>query len=209
MLSATTVGIVFEASIGSEKRIGTLRAAEMAVKRFVSCCGGGVSRGAILRTLTKMSACTAMQTRRRCGMWRRSLILVFVGWFAVYLPHLRGAPNARDSYEKLDLALLIADARPEYPYEARHRRMSGSGVALLDINKATGRVTSVRMDPSTGHKLLDDAAMKAFRKWRFKPGTVSRVQAPVTFHVHGPKETVDAGQATSAARAAHRAIAQL
>jgi TonB family protein len=38
---------------------------------------------------------------------------------------------------------------------------------------------------STGHRILDDAAMDALRKWRFRPGTVSTVTMPLTFSLQG------------------------
>jgi len=37
------------------------------------------------------------------------------------------------------------------------------------------------MAVSTGAQILDDAAVSAFRGWRFKPGTVSKVRLPITF----------------------------
>lgn len=41
------------------------------------------------------------------------------------------------------------------------------------------------MAPSTGNAILDRAAIDAFRKWRFKPGTVSHVRSPITFTMMG------------------------
>ncbi|HEX5491072.1 MAG TPA: energy transducer TonB [Candidatus Udaeobacter sp.] len=38
---------------------------------------------------------------------------------------------------------------------------------------------------STGHITLDDLALATFRKWRFRPGTVSRVHIPITFYIRG------------------------
>jgi hypothetical protein len=34
---------------------------------------------------------------------------------------------------------------------------------------------------STGSKLLDRAALKAYSKWRFKPGSVPQVKMPIEF----------------------------
>ena len=58
-------------------------------------------------------------------------------------------------------ALAIYAPRPAYPLEARRNRLTGSGVALLEVDKRTGYVTSARMLKSTGHQILDDAALKA------------------------------------------------
>ncbi len=61
--------------------------------------------------------------------------------------------------------------------------LTGSGIVLIEVDRPSGRVTSVRMDPSTGHTVLDQAAIEAFRAWRFKPGSVSRIRTPITFTV--------------------------
>lgn len=82
-------------------------------------------------------------------------------------------------------ALAIFAPRPQYPLQARRDRLTGSGVALLDVDKLTGYVTSARMLKSMGHKILDDAALKAFRQWRFKPGTASQIKIPINYTIGG------------------------
>lgn len=81
--------------------------------------------------------------------------------------------------------LALNAPRPEYPYEARRRKITGEGVALMSIDSASGRVTSVTMVQSTGNAFLDDAAITGFLRWRFKPGTVSSITCPVTFTLTG------------------------
>ena len=63
----------------------------------------------------------------------------------------------------------------------------GSGLVAMDVDFDTGRVTSARMVASTGYRDFDDAALKAFRRWRFKPRTVRHVRTPITFRVRGKK----------------------
>ncbi|HXM74360.1 MAG TPA: energy transducer TonB, partial [Chthoniobacterales bacterium] len=75
----------------------------------------------------------------------------------------------------------IRSPQPDYPLKAIELDMVGTGAALLEVDQRTGVVTSVRMSPSTGHKLLDDAAMNAFRQWLFKPGTVKQIKIPVHY----------------------------
>lgn len=79
----------------------------------------------------------------------------------------------------------VSAPRPEYPYEARRQRLTGSGVALLVVEPGSGAVTNVTIARSTGNPILDNAAISGFRRWRFKPGTVSKVQAPITFTLTG------------------------
>lgn len=68
----------------------------------------------------------------------------------------------------------------EYPVEARKLRLEGSGRFVLDIDP-TGRVTAVHVAISTGHRLLDNAAIKGFKQFRFKPGSPTRVQMPASY----------------------------
>jgi TonB family protein len=70
---------------------------------------------------------------------------------------------------------------PVYPIECRARRITGSGIVLATVNTTTGTVIGTRMLKSTGNRLLDGSALEALSQWRFKPGTVSRVEIPITF----------------------------
>jgi protein TonB len=81
-------------------------------------------------------------------------------------------------------ALATYAPRPQYPYEARSRRVTGSGVCVVEVGPG-GNVTSASMAQSIGSPILDNAATSAFRQWRFKPGTVSKVRIPITFTMTG------------------------
>jgi len=82
-------------------------------------------------------------------------------------------------------ALVRYAPRPVYPYEARRQRITGSGLALLTVASADGKVVDVRMAQSCGSVILDNATLDAFRRWHFKPGTVERVQVPITYTLTG------------------------
>lgn len=82
-------------------------------------------------------------------------------------------------------AVAVSAPRPEYPYEARRSKITGSGVCVMTVDPGSGAVTSADMAQSTGSPILDNAATSAFRRWRFKPGTVSRVRTPITFTMSG------------------------
>jgi TonB family protein len=79
----------------------------------------------------------------------------------------------------------IVAPRPEYPSAARSQHLTGSGVAVVQVDPKSGHVTSGRILDSTGHKILDDAALKAFRQWRFKPGGTSEVHIPISYGMRG------------------------
>lgn len=94
-----------------------------------------------------------------------------------------GAADQQHDRGKLDLSSVIFGPRPEYPYEARRARITGSGVIVLELDSATGKVKTAQMAPSTGAPILDRAALDAFRQWRFKPGTPSPIKVPIAFSV--------------------------
>src|SRR5262249_9112954 len=74
---------------------------------------------------------------------------------------------------------------PVYPYEARRQRITGSGVALLTVDRKLGAVTDVLMAQSCGNAILDNSTLDALRRWRFKAGTVAKVQVPITYTLMG------------------------
>lgn len=82
-------------------------------------------------------------------------------------------------------ALATYAPRPQYPYEARSRHVTGSGVCVVTVDTASGSVTDATMAQSIGNPILDSAATSAFRQWRFRPGTVSKVKIPITFTMTG------------------------
>jgi periplasmic protein TonB len=82
-------------------------------------------------------------------------------------------------------ALVTYAPRPVYPYEARRQRVTGSGVALLTVDQTLGTVTDVLMAQSCGNAVLDNSTLDALRRWRFKPGSVARVQVPITYTLMG------------------------
>src|SRR5207247_6771028 len=47
-------------------------------------------------------------------------------------------------------AVAIYAPKPEYPYEAKSRQVTGSGVAVLSVDTASGNVTDATMAQSIG-----------------------------------------------------------
>ena len=81
--------------------------------------------------------------------------------------------------------VALSAPRPEYPYEARRQRITGSGIVAMTVDPVTGRVTEASMWQSTGSPYLDNAAITGFRRWRFKPGTAFRIKSPITYTLTG------------------------
>src|SRR5438270_6101895 len=69
--------------------------------------------------------------------------------------------------------LAIFAPKPEYPKYAREHRWRGTIFVMLHVDKKSGLVMSVEIVQSTGYKILDDEAVTAYRRWRFKPGALT------------------------------------
>ena len=96
------------------------------------------------------------------------------------------APQAPGSMSMSNAkALAISKPQPPYPYEARAHRITGSGVCVVTVDTASGNVTDAEMVQSIGNNLLDESAKSTFRRWKFRPGTVSKVKIPITFTMAG------------------------
>jgi TonB family protein len=69
----------------------------------------------------------------------------------------------------------------KYPYEARVRRIQGSGLFRLSLDLNTGSVSKVTVIQSTGSPMLDNYTSDTLHRWRWKPGRWREVDVPVTF----------------------------
>lgn len=81
---------------------------------------------------------------------------------------------------------------PIYPQEALENDWQGRVLlhAWLDSH---GHVVQVKVYQSSGHKVLDEAALAAVRLWRYKPALVggivtpSEILVPIRFIIRDPK----------------------
>ncbi|HTT04920.1 MAG TPA: energy transducer TonB, partial [Steroidobacteraceae bacterium] len=65
---------------------------------------------------------------------------------------------------------FIPDVNDYYPDSSR--RNNEEGRALVNVCVDTrGRVATVKVSSSTGHPMLDEAALKVAKAFRFKPAT--------------------------------------
>lgn len=77
---------------------------------------------------------------------------------------------------------------PEYPYLARQKHWQGVVWLLVDVS-TTGFVKDLRIEQSCGHSVLDRAASRSVRHWRFTPARrggqpmASQVRIPVRFRL--------------------------
>ncbi len=82
-------------------------------------------------------------------------------------------------------AFVLNAPRPDYPYEARSRHITGSGIAVITVDPNSGLAVDAMMEQSIGNPILDNSTVSAFRRWRFKPGTPRRVRIPINFVLTG------------------------
>jgi protein TonB len=78
-------------------------------------------------------------------------------------------------------AIAVSAPLPQYPYQAKRAHITGSGLCVMIVDTATGKVTNAMMVESTGDEILDKVTTNTFQRWRFKPGTVSQVRVPITY----------------------------
>ena len=74
---------------------------------------------------------------------------------------------------------------PKYSYEDRLRRHQGNGLFRATLDPRTGLVTQVTVVKSTGFASLDNSAVAAIRKWRWKPQRWKEIDIPVRFYMTG------------------------
>ena len=113
----------------------------------------------------------------------RALLLILL----VCLPAFTQAAPIADLVglpTKYHQTIAIFRPMPKYPYEARAHHITGAGICVLYI-RPDGSVRRAEMMASTGHAILDNAALEAFRRWRFRSGTVKKVKIPVRYTMKG------------------------
>ena len=65
---------------------------------------------------------------------------------------------------------------PSYPRRARQRGIEGQLLLRITVN-ANGQTSGIQVLKSSGHPVLDSAAVKAVKRWHFQPGR--RGETPV------------------------------
>ena len=77
---------------------------------------------------------------------------------------------------------------PDYPQRARRLGLEGE-VLIRPRVLPNGKSDQLVLEPSSGYRLLDEAAMEAVRQWRFRPArrgdeqVISWVEIPVRFRL--------------------------
>ncbi len=116
----------------------------------------------------------------------KAAVSLFVALLTVNLSSV-AVVSAQVTRPMVAVSDILEAPKPWYPDFAERHHLHGSGVFLLRTNIQTGLVTEVIVGQTTGNPLLDDEAVKALRRWRFKPGVLvhrdihkPRLKRPVT-----------------------------
>jgi len=90
------------------------------------------------------------------------------------------------SYE----AAYLDNPKPPYPPAARRLKLQGSATVRVMVSPE-GRPKSVRLENSSGARILDEAALAAVQQWTFVPArrgnkaVAAEVDVPVRFSLNG------------------------
>jgi protein TonB len=93
------------------------------------------------------------------------------------------APAARSAS-----ASVVSNPAPAYPPLARRRGLEGRVVLRVAVT-SRGQAGDIAVLSSSGHTLLDDAAARAVRAWRFRPAehrgiaVDSMIEIPIVFRL--------------------------
>jgi TonB family protein len=103
--------------------------------------------------------------------------LIFIGSTVAFATQPQTSPKPQSLTLTHAQAVRVAAYTPriQYPPLARAHRMKGAGMFRLHVPLQTGRVKSLEIEQSTGHAVLDTAAMNTLRMWRFKPERLQEI----------------------------------
>ena len=82
---------------------------------------------------------------------------------------LTGIGSHAERWRGVTAPVVIHQVEPEYPDEARKAKFQGSVLVAVEVDEQ-GRVRGVRIIKPAGLG-LDEKAMEAVKKWRFRPAT--------------------------------------
>ena len=98
---------------------------------------------------------------------------------AAATPTTRSAGGGQQTMARPD---YLRNPPPQYPAESRKLREQGVVLVRVAVT-AAGRAADVQLQRSSGYPRLDQAALKAVRRWEFKPARVGLTAVPCAVEV--------------------------
>jgi TonB family protein len=125
-------------------------------------------------------------------MKRRSPIILFISLFifmgvAAGIQKARAAGEEMPTFEmeevkvtdtKVTIPVLVQEVKPQYPMGARRAGIEGTSQLKIQV-LPDGSVGEIQLVKSAGDSSLDEAAQKAVKQWKFKPGRSGGKAVPV------------------------------
>jgi protein TonB len=96
------------------------------------------------------------------------------------------APTVEHFTEANFKANYLSNPKPEYPSIAKSRGWTGKVMLRVQVSPE-GTATSIEVETSSGHEMLDESAIEAVKKWKFIPAkkgetaVASAVIVPIVF----------------------------
>ncbi len=98
-------------------------------------------------------------------------------------------PAAKPKPAVFSQASVRSTSRPSYPESARRKGIQGTTNVRLSLD-SSGKVTTAAISKSSGNSALDASALKAARRWKFRPATsggrpvASKIVVPISFRLN-------------------------
>ena len=98
------------------------------------------------------------------------------------------APVAEPVVQAREGANYLKNPRPAYPRRAKRERLEGTTLLRVQV-QPSGKPAAVKVQKSSGHELLDEAALESVAQWTFAPATqggtpvAGSVLVPIVFRL--------------------------
>lgn len=97
-------------------------------------------------------------------------------------PTAKPSTPRASSASNIPVPVVIKNTPPTYPEIARRKGWEGRTIVRVDVSP-DGRATKVSIARSSGYGVLDQAALRAVKQWRFQPRTIAGVPSAGTVEV--------------------------
>jgi TonB family protein len=102
-----------------------------------------------------------------------------------------GVPSGAQVRDARSLEAMPGNPLATYPLPDRLANRQGTTVLLGHVRN-DGRIENITLEQSSGSRMMDESAAKAFSKWKYKPGQEGYVRLPVQFKLVGDAHIIPA-----------------